>query len=405
MYTACLCGADTDVRGMRLRRGRYADCVVLSVGFPVLWTPPSIRMLHRKINWTTLVFVASYHLLLVGLAPFVFGALTWTAWLGFGFTFVAGGLAITAGYHRLYAHRAYDARPVFEWAVLLASTLAFQWSALVWSHDHRLHHNHVDTDKDPYSVKKGFWHAHMLWLFTYRREFDTALVADLLRNPRVVFQDRYYLALAVGVNAVVLGLACLFMHPLAALWAVVLLRIFAVHHCTWFINSLAHVWGSRTYARELSAVDNAVLAFLTFGEGYHNYHHSFQHDYRNGVKPWQWDPTKWAIWTLSKLGLVSELRRVPEEKILLAELREMKRLAEAQLESGRSWTVSCPTREEAYQALLEMSQQLGEGYHELEKSIAAQIKVSRAALMRWREICAQTGEHLMHWRSLEPSAV
>ncbi len=311
---------------MRLRRGRYADCVVLSVGFPVLWTPPSIRMLHRKINWTTLVFVASYHLLLVGLAPFVFGALTWTAWLGFGFTFVAGGLAITAGYHRLYAHRAYDARPVFEWAVLLASTLAFQWSALVWSHDHRLHHNHVDTDKDPYSVKKGFWHAHMLWLFTYRREFDTALVADLLRNPRVVFQDRYYLALAVGVNAVVLGLACLFMHPLAALWAVVLLRIFAVHHCTWFINSLAHVWGSRTYARELSAVDNAVLAFLTFGEGYHNYHHAFAADYRNGVRWYHFDPTKWLVRTASFIGLTSRLRVIQDvrvQKVLVSKDKDL----------------------------------------------------------------------------------
>ncbi|MCC5805946.1 MAG: fatty acid desaturase [Opitutales bacterium] len=283
-------------------------------------------MRHQKINWTTLVFVVSYHLLLVGMAPFAFGVLSWSAWTGFLITFVVGGLTITAGYHRLYAHKAYEARPVFEWAVLLGSTLAFQWSALVWSHDHRLHHNHVDTDKDPYSVKKGFWHAHMLWLFTYRRKFDRALVADLLRNPRVVFQDRYYLALTIGVNAAVLGLACLFMPPLAAFWAVILLRIFAVHHCTWFINSLAHVWGSRTYARELSAVDNAVLAFLTFGEGYHNYHHAFASDYRNGVRWYHFDPTKWLVRAASLVGLTSHLRVIQTVRVQKALVSKDKRL-------------------------------------------------------------------------------
>ena len=94
-------------------------------------------------------------------------------------------------------------------------------------------------------------------------------------------------------------------------------RVVAVQHSTFFINSACHYIGSRPYSVKCSARDSWFMALFTFGEGYHNYHHEFQYDYRNGVKPWQWDPTKWAIWLLSKLGLVNNLRRVPNEKILL----------------------------------------------------------------------------------------
>ncbi len=266
-------------------------------------------------NRDTLLFVLGYHVLAVALLPFFIGVFSPGAAFFFLATFLVGGLSITAGYHRLFSHRAYSAHPLFEWAVLLGSTLGWQWTALMWSHDHRLHHNHVDGEKDPYSIHKGFWYAHVLWLFSYRREFQPGLVADLLENPRVMFQHRHYLALALAVNAAVFGLGCLFLHPLAAFYAGVVLRIFAIHHCTWFINSLAHTWGAKTYARELSAVDNAIMAFLTFGEGYHNYHHVFAGDYRNGVRWYHFDPTKWLIWTASRLGVTRALRTVDRVRI------------------------------------------------------------------------------------------
>jgi stearoyl-CoA desaturase (delta-9 desaturase) len=207
------------------------------------------------------------------------------------------------GYHRLFSHKTYSAHPLFETAILAASTLAFQWSAYAWSHDHRKHHTHVDTDKDPYSIKKGFWYAHILWLFDYDRTIDESLVEDLRKNPRVMFQHRHFLALTWTLNLALLGITCLFLHPLTAFFYSFVLRVFCVHHSTWFINSLAHTWGSKTYARELSATDNAILALLTFGEGYHNYHHAFANDYRNGVRWWHFDPSKWIVWTASKLGL------------------------------------------------------------------------------------------------------
>lgn len=265
-------------------------------------------MFKNITNKPTLFFIIGYHLLLLVLLPVVFSQLSWAALAFFMVTFSIAGLSITAGYHRLYAHRTYAAHPVVEWAVLLGSTLALQWSALNWSHDHRIHHNNVDTDDDPYSIEKGFWYAHVTWLFSYKVKFNADLVQDLLKNPRVVFQDKHFLTLTVIVNLAVFGIGCLFLSPLVSFVVGFLLRVFAVHHCTWFINSLAHTWGAKTYARELSAVDNALLALVTFGEGYHNYHHAFANDYRNGIRWYHFDPTKWIIWTLSKLGLATNLR-------------------------------------------------------------------------------------------------
>src|ERR1700730_698141 len=102
--------------------------------------------------------------------------------------------------------------------------------------------------------------------------------------------------------------------------------------CTFLITSPCHTIGRQPYSKRCSARDSFLMAIFTFGEGYHNFHHEFQHDYRNGVKPWQFDPTKWIIWTLSKLGMARKLRTVPSEKILLAELAEAQRRLETKLE-------------------------------------------------------------------------
>src|SRR5262249_16943313 len=102
-------------------------------------------------------------------------------------------------------------------------------------------------------------------------------------------------------------------------------RVVFVHHMTFFINSLCHTLGRQPYSSQCTARDSALMAWLTFGEGYHNFHHTFQHDYRNGVKPWQFDPTKWCIWLLHKARLVRKLRRIPDEKVLLAQIAEQER--------------------------------------------------------------------------------
>lgn len=266
-------------------------------------------------NWGTFAFITGYHALLLALLPAYFDDFSWASFWLFLVTWCLSGFAITAGYHRLFSHNAYKAHPIYEWACLIASSLSVQASALQWSHDHRMHHSYVDTDKDPYNIHRGFWYAHVWWLFVNPRSLDERLVKDLLKNPRVMFQHRHYLALTILVNLGVFGIGCLFMSPLAAFTAGVLLRVFAIHHCTWFINSLCHVWGARTYSKELTAVDNAILSFLTFGEGYHNYHHTIANDYRNGIRWYHFDPTKWIIWTSSKIGLTSNLHWLSDMKL------------------------------------------------------------------------------------------
>ena len=277
-------------------------------------------------NWGIFAFIAGYHALLLALLPALIKIFTWEVAAMIVVGWAVGCLSITVGYHRLFSHRTYKAHPLFEWACLLGSSLAVEASALRWSNDHRIHHSHVDTDKDPYCIKKGFWYAHILWMFQYRKDINERLVSDLLKNPRVAFQDRHYGLFTIAVNLAFFGIGCLFMEPFAAFAGGCLLRLFVIHHCTWFINSLAHVWGARTYAKEQTAADNAFMALLTFGEGYHNYHHAIATDYRNGVRWYHFDPSKWIIWMASKLGWTKDLKWVSDVKVRQSLVSKDKRM-------------------------------------------------------------------------------
>jgi stearoyl-CoA desaturase (delta-9 desaturase) len=241
------------------------------------------------------------------------------AWVLFVVFLYANGMSITGGYHRLWAHKSYDAHWSLKLIYLIFGTMALQNSVFIWASGHRTHHLNVDDeDKDPYSIRRGFWFAHIGWMI---REYESGKpnltnIPDLRRDPMLAFQHRFYLPLALATN---------FGIPMLAGWAIGdfwgtfflagVLRLVVSHHVTFFINSLAHMWGSRPYTEENTARDNPVLAFFTYGEGYHNYHHIFAHDYRNGVRWWQWDPTKWMIAGLSYVGLTKRLKRTPAFQI------------------------------------------------------------------------------------------
>jgi stearoyl-CoA desaturase (delta-9 desaturase) len=223
----------------------------------------------------------------------------------------ATGISITGGYHRYYAHRTYRTNRFVEAVILFFSTMSAQGSALRWAFDHRIHHAFVDTDKDPYSIKKGFLYAHCLWLLEAPKAIDPKVVPDLISNPLVMFQHKYYPYLMVLTNAIAFfAVGFLLNDYLGAFILAVWTRMFVLHHFTWFINSLAHTWGEKPFSQEQTAVDNYLLCLLTFGEGYHNYHHTFANDYRNGIRWYHFDPTKWTIWTLEKLGLAYGLKRM-----------------------------------------------------------------------------------------------
>ena len=294
---------------------------------PVVSKAPESFYDENSTDWVSLGFIAGYHLLLVILLPLYLMNNT-PSWGLIGFSFFlmcASMLAITAGYHRYYAHKTYEAKKPFEWVLLLFGTLAVQGSVYEWAHDHRVHHKFVDTEPDPYNAERGFWFSHLLWMFRERsRREDDRYLKDLLKDKVLQFQDKYYGLCLAAVNVLAIWVAFLISGDLmGAIVIAFLLRLFLSHHLTWFINSLAHMWGAQPYSSEHSAVNNAVLAFLTFGEGYHNFHHTFAGDYRNGVRWYQFDPTKYLIWTASKFGLTSELKRTDtlmiKKRLLLAD--------------------------------------------------------------------------------------
>jgi stearoyl-CoA desaturase (Delta-9 desaturase) len=241
------------------------------------------------------------------------------AWVLFVVFLYANGMSITGGYHRLWAHKSYDAHWSLRLVYLIFGTMALQNSVFAWASGHRTHHLNVDDfDKDPYSIKRGFWFAHIGWMI---REYDSGKpdftnIPDLRRDPMLAFQHRFYLPLALLTN---FGLPLLAGWLIGDVWGTFILagvlRLVVSHHVTFFINSLAHMWGTRPYTEDNTARDNAVLAFFTYGEGYHNYHHIFAHDYRNGVRWWQWDPTKWLIAGLQFVGLTKRLKRTPPFQI------------------------------------------------------------------------------------------
>jgi stearoyl-CoA desaturase (delta-9 desaturase) len=273
------------------------------------------------INWpTTLMFIVTPLAALV-LVPWygIVHGFSAGSWAVFAFFLIACGMSVTAGYHRLWAHRTYEARTPLKILYLIFGSMALQNSALVWCSGHRIHHLHVDdNERDPYSAGRGFWFSHIGWMLRYypsgNPDFSNA--RDLERDPLLAFQNRHYLLIAIGINvALTIGAGLLVGDVWGTFILAGLLRVVISHHFTFLINSLAHMWGTRPYTDENSARDNPVLAFLTHGEGYHNFHHIFAHDYRNGVRWWQWDPTKWLVATMQYLGLARRLKRTPAFQI------------------------------------------------------------------------------------------
>ncbi len=275
-------------------------------------------MKHSKYDWGVLAFIVGYHVaLLVGLPIYFMNHSPSAAICVISAVLMyVSGICVTAGYHRLYSHSAYKTNKYVEAVLLFFATIATQGSALKWACDHRKHHAFVDTEKDPYAITKGFMFAHVLWLFYKADPIDPKVVPDLYKNRLVMFQHRFYVPLMFLTNIFSFVLVGYLLNDMLSafvfVWGV---RLLVLHHFTWFINSLAHTWGSKSFSQEHSAVDNYFMSIFTFGEGYHNYHHTFANDYRNGIRWYHFDPTKWVIWTLSKLGLAHSLRKVSNVRI------------------------------------------------------------------------------------------
>ncbi|TXT06018.1 hypothetical protein VHUM_03779 [Vanrija humicola] len=228
------------------------------------------------------------------------------------------GLGITAGYHRLWAHRSYNASKPLQVTLALAGAGAVQGSIRWWARGHRAHHRYTDTKLDPYSAHEGFWWAHIGWMLVKPRgNIGFADISDLSKSPVVRWQHSNYVALMVFM-----GLA--FPTTVAGLgWGdwrggfffAGAARLVFVHHSTFCVNSLAHWLGETPFDNKHTPKDHFITALVTVGEGYHNFHHQFPMDFRNAIKWYQYDPTKWFIWAMSKLGFASHLKKFPENEI------------------------------------------------------------------------------------------
>ncbi len=348
-----------------------------------------LKIPSARVDWVNTAFLLILSLLAVVAAPIHLvrhGIDAFTAGL-FVFYVIATGMSITLGYHRLFSHLSFQAKWPVRLFTLVFGACAFENSVLNWASDHRRHHKHTDHDDDPYNIKEGFLWAHIGWiLFKVTPEPPLDNVADLRKDRLVMLQHRTdkLIALVVGL---LLPTALGWWHggaegAMAGFLVVGALRVFVVQQCTFFINSLCHTIGRQPYSTDCSARDSALMAFLTFGEGYHNYHHRFQHDYRNGVKPWSFDPTKWAIWCLERLGLVSRLRRVPDHQIVLAEMQEARRRVEQRMsEINQAGPGVC---EKALRAIHSIEEALADAYHELEAAVARKAEIPRQTLDRWQ---------------------
>jgi len=294
------------------------------------------------LNWSRVLMFGLTALVAVTVVPwygFTHGYSA-AAWIWFAVLLYANGLAITTGYHRLWSHKTYDAHWTVRLVLMIFGSMALQNSVLHWAANHRYHHQFVDdNERDPYSAGRGLWFSHIGWMLrSYPSgEADFSTVRDLQKDPIVAFQHRHYLKIALGLN-VGLPLALGWLH--GDLWGVFLLagvlRLVVSHHFTFLINSAAHAFGRQPYSDEHSARDNGWLAFLTYGEGYHNFHHQFAHDFRNGIRWWQWDPSKWIISSLSWVGLTRKLKRTPDVVIQRARLDMQFRRVKVALEHKRA---------------------------------------------------------------------
>ncbi|KAI0053187.1 delta9-fatty acid desaturase [Auriscalpium vulgare] len=281
------------------------------LSFAILTVTPTIAAIGAyttKLRWETAVFAVFYY-------------------------FVTG-LGITAGYHRFWAHRSYNASKPLQYFLAVAGAGAVEGSIKWWSRGHRAHHRYTDTELDPYNAHKGLFWSHVGWMLVKpRRKPGVADVSDLSKSEVVRWQHRWYIWLILGMG---FGLPTILPGLLWGDWRggyvyAGALRLCFVHHSTFCVNSLAHWLGESPFDDKHTPRDHVITAIVTIGEGYHNFHHQFPMDYRNAIKWYQYDPTKWFIWVAAQLGLASHLKVFPENEVKKGQLTmQLKRLRETQ---------------------------------------------------------------------------
>lgn len=264
--------------------------------------PPRRRHRYERLGW--IPFFLS-HLVMFGA---IWSGVTWEAIAVGVVLYFVRMFGVTGGYHRYFAHRAFETSRWFQFVLALLATMTIQRGPLWWAAHHRAHHLHSDTENDLHSpVVDGFWHSHFGWLFAGNAETDMKRVKDLAKYPELLWLDKYWLVVPVLTSVLVW---------LVWGWPGFFIGFAAsgvlVWHSTFLVNSLAHVWGKRRFETKDQSRNNLVIALLTMGEGWHNNHHRYMNSARMGFYPGEIDLTYLTLRGLEKLGIVWNLKGVPE---------------------------------------------------------------------------------------------
>jgi sn-1 stearoyl-lipid 9-desaturase len=266
----------------------------------------------KEVNWVTTAFMVMFHLGAIA-ALFFF---TWKALaVAILLWWVAGGLGIGMGYHRLLTHRGYKTPKWVEYFLTICATLALEGGPIFWVATHRIHHQFSDQEGDPHSPIDGTWWAHMGWILTGKSmHHDTETLAryvpDLTKDKFHVWLTKYHY-----VPMIVAGLILLAVGGLPwLLWGIFFRTVFLLH-CTWAVNSASHIWGPRRFATKDLSTNNVWVALFTFGEGWHNNHHAHPVSARHGLAWYEVDVNWYGIWLLKKLGLARHVYKVKLEAL------------------------------------------------------------------------------------------
>jgi stearoyl-CoA desaturase (delta-9 desaturase) len=232
-------------------------------------------------------------------------------------------IGIGIGYHRLVAHGSFRTPPAVRVAFAILGSMAAQGPVLSWAAVHRRHHAFSDREGDPHSpnfergdgvvgLLVGLWHAHVGWLFEHEITDWGRYIADLIRDRGLYAVHRlYFLWVVLGLAApTALGglLSGTWQGALMGLLFGGLIRIFLVHHVTWSVNSICHVYGTAPFRAPDESRNNAWIALPSFGEGWHNNHHAFPYSARHGLRWWEFDLNAWIIRGLECVGLAWDLK-------------------------------------------------------------------------------------------------
>ncbi|TKR76176.1 hypothetical protein L596_017358 [Steinernema carpocapsae] len=276
-----------------------------------------------RIIWSHLAFFAFLH---VGAIVGAYHLIVDAKWQTVVWTFTCwmlSGIGITAGAHRLWAHRSYKAKWPARVILMVLNSMAFQTDVIEWSYDHRCHHKWTDTDADPHNINRGFFFSHIGWLLVSKhpkiiekgKQLD---MSDLLNDPILAFQRRHYHPLVALFCFLLPTWVCVWgwdENALVALYTAAIFRYCWTLHATWFINSAAHTFGYRPYDVNISPVQSLWTTVAALGEGGHNYHHTFPQDYRTSEWEFSLNFTKMVIDGFAALGWAYDLKVIPDEVI------------------------------------------------------------------------------------------